>query len=114
MPLYSYSCERCGTFEALKKMSQATDPGFCTQCGGSARRVIEAPFLSTMSKNRRIAHERNEKSAHEPVVMTRDQLQRSGRKRSGVLAQQGHECHGHHHNSGHHVHRSRRPWMIGH
>jgi putative FmdB family regulatory protein len=114
MPLYSYCCEQCGTFEDWRKMSQSADSALCPQCGGSARRAIEAPFLSTLSSHSRIAHERNEKSAHEPMVMGREQLQRSGLKRSEVLAQQGHSCHGHHHNSRHHVHRSRRPWMIGH
>ena len=45
MPLYEYSCERCGkTFEARQKFSDeplTTHEG----CGGAVKRLISAPAL---------------------------------------------------------------------
>jgi hypothetical protein len=69
--------------------------------------------------NNRIAHGRNERAADQPMVMTKDQLDSSGPKRArmpGCHHHRGH-AHGHgdaHGNSGFQVHKSDRPWMIGH
>ena len=106
MPVYSYDCTRCGEFEDWRSMSEASDPSACPDCGALAPRAISAPNLATMPRNNRIAHERNEKSADEPRVMSREQHQRMGRTRS----------HDHHHHNGKaHAHRSNgRPWMVGH
>lgn len=122
MPLYDYCCDCCGTFSAWNRMNQAAEPVACPVCDDAAQRVISAPFLNTMNPHNRIAHQRNEKSADAPAVMSRDQLGRSGSKPAG---------HAHHHGCGHHHHASRNPaverltgskayqqsdrrWMIGH
>jgi hypothetical protein len=65
-------------------------------------------MVPVLSANDRIAHARNEKSAHEPAVVRRDDLPR-------------HDTHRHQHSTSPlikrqfgEVHRSPRPWMIGH
>ncbi len=107
MPLYDYACEDCGPFRDWRPMSNAAESVACPSCSGPAGRTIATPFIANMNANTRIAHQRNEKSADEPQVMTREQVQRLGPKRSEA------QCH-HHGHGHHHTHRSSRPWMIGH
>ncbi len=112
MPLYDYACEACGEFRAWQPMSQSMATVDCPTCGDPAMRSVAAPFIASMNPNTRIAHQRNEKSAHEPQVMSHVQLERTSVKRSHAL--------GHHHHGdcsakgGPREHRSSRPWMIGH
>ena len=112
MPRYDYSCAHCGPFTAWRPMSEYAAPSECPGCGGPAPREIGAPFIAGMNPDSRIAHERNERSAHEPRVMSRGQMERLGSRRSGG----GPERHAHHHEAGGHGHHrhSGRPWMIGH
>ena len=106
MPLYSYTCERCGEFEDWRSMSQWDEPAVCGHCGSSAPRAVSAPNLATMPRNTRIAHARNETAAHEPQVV---------RKKTHT-----HDANAHPHRHGGHAHRHARshghgrPWMIGH
>ncbi|MYK57918.1 MAG: hypothetical protein F4027_04665 [Rhodospirillaceae bacterium] len=72
----------------------------CPSCEKLAPRGISSPFLSDMDPNNRIAHGRNEKSAHEPKV--------------GNVKKHDHSHHGHGHGKHRHVHKGSRPWMIGH
>ena len=111
MPRYDYSCERCGPFEAWRPMSEYSAPSDCPSCGSPAPRMVTAPFIANMNPHTRIAHERNEKSAHEPRVMSRGEMNRLGTKRSGGATHDHH-----HHGHGRHAHHrhSGRPWMIGH
>lgn len=104
MPLYDYRCPACGDFRAWRRMSEAHDPTECPHCAGRAPRAVVAPNLALMPGNRRIAHQRNEKSAHEPKVV-------SGR---GVHAAHAHHGHSHAHGHGHQHGTGGRPWMIGH
>ena len=110
MPRYDYSCERCGSFEAWRPMSEYSAPSDCPSCGNPSPRKVTAPFIADMNPHTRIAHERNEKSAHEPRVMSRGEMNRLGTKRSGGATHHHHHGHGSH---AHHRH-SGRPWMIGH
>lgn len=114
MPLYDYACDDCGPFREWRGMSEAGSPAECPSCSGPSGRTVSAPFLAAMNPYTRIAHQRNEKAAHEPQVMTRAQLDKSGRRRS---PSHGH-AHGHgngqdHHGPGH-IHRSSQRWMLGH
>ena len=93
MPLYDYNCEECGPFTELRSMSRSSDPMSCPTCGKAAERTLTAPFIADMDPKNRIAHQRNEKSAHEPRVV------------SGKPAGHGHGGGRHH---------ARRPWAIGH
>ena len=68
-------------------------------------------MLTVLSSNNRIAHERNERSAHEPKVVRREDLPRDRRQHddhhgvSPLIKQQFGD-----------VHKSPpdRPWMVGH
>lgn len=105
MPLYDYRCPDCGEFRAWGAMSEAAAPVACPDCRRLAPRAVVAPSLALMNPRNRIAHQRNEKSAHEPQVVSRP-------------AHQGSHA-GHAHGHGHHHHQHKhgmgsRPWMIGH
>jgi putative FmdB family regulatory protein len=71
MPVYEYECETCGVFTALRKMSESNEPAFCDECGCESPRIMSAPRLAVLDKTQRVAHERNEKSAHDPKVAKR-------------------------------------------
>ena len=114
MPIYGYDCDSCGPFTDMQPMSRASEPMPCPDCGEAAPRSVSAPFIANMDPNNRIAHQRNEKSAHEPRVA------------SGTPSGHGHP-HSHPHGHGH-SHGARRntglgeglrnthtrPWSIGH
>jgi len=42
MPLYDYSCPRCGRFSALRPMAQHDQPQPCPQCGAISARMLSA------------------------------------------------------------------------
>ena len=109
MPLYDYACEGCGPFRDWQPMSAASAPVECPTCGVPAPRAITAPFIANMNPNSRIAHQRNEKSADAPEVMSRKEMDRLGAKRAGARGRH-HHGHAHRHGHGH----SGRPWMVGH
>jgi len=123
MPLYDYECPSCGTFRAWTNLADAQAASACPACGATAPRAVAMPFLARMNPHTRVAHARNEKAAHEPMVMSRQELQASGRKRSAVFGDNRarlnhHGCH-HHRQKGtgnglRRAHNSTRPWMIGH
>jgi len=71
MPVYEYECDTCGVFTALRKMSESAAPAACEECGCESPRIMSAPRLAVMDKSQRVAHERNEKSAHDPKVAKR-------------------------------------------
>lgn len=71
MPLYEYHCAACGNFTVLRKISESNMPASCETCGGTSKRVISAPHLALLGQAQRIAHQRNEKSAHEPGSLRR-------------------------------------------
>lgn len=74
MPLYDYTCARHGAFRAWRPMSESDLATDCPECGGLSPRQIAMPYLRQVSRSVRIAHERNERSAEEPRVMSREQL----------------------------------------
>ena len=101
MPLYDYHCETCGPFRQFRSISNRATLAECEECGTSAVRVLTAPQLSLMSSNNRIAETRNEKSAHEPGVVTVMKPEEKRPKAPKPMHAQGHA----------HAHR---PWMVGH
>ena len=111
MPLYDYECLTCGDFREWRNMSEWEASVPCPHCSLPAPRRAAAPMLAVLSKNNRIAHERNERGAHEPKVVRRE-----------VLSPH-HRHHGHQHDISPllkqqfgDVHKSPpdRPWMVGH
>lgn len=43
MPLYEFTCERCGkSFEELKSLADRDEPGICPDCGAEAKRELSS------------------------------------------------------------------------
>jgi putative FmdB family regulatory protein len=99
MPLYEFSCPSCGAFEQVRPMAQAGDPLGCPRCGAPAQRRFSAPGGRQMAAALSAAHERNERSAHEPA--------RASRAEVDAAKARGRPLHAHHHGP-------QRPWQIGH
>jgi putative FmdB family regulatory protein len=74
MPLYDYICNLCGPIREWGTITDASKSIICATCQSEARRVITAPNLALMADGKRAAHLRNERSAHEPRLMRREQL----------------------------------------
>ena len=56
MPIYDYACDACGTFTAMRPMSQFRDPCACPECGtGAPRTFLSAPALTRGDPGRRVA-----------------------------------------------------------
>ena len=66
MPMYEYACRDCGTFSAMRRMAECSQPTDCPDCGAASARIISAPRLSLISSHARVAHETNERSADRP------------------------------------------------
>lgn len=68
MPVYDYKCREHGVFFELATMSESDQPCACPTCGSMAARVIMLPpEILAMQKERKHAHEVNEKNQHEPT-----------------------------------------------
>ena len=91
MPIYAFSCTSCGLFDVARAMADAAEPAPCPTCGGQARRVFTPPGLPLLAKPVRRAFDLEEKSTHEPEVVT----QKKGRPMP-------------------HVHARTPPWVLGH
>ena len=67
MPFYDYDCKDCGPFTGLASMQDYASPCTCPSCATPAPRVLlTAPTLANMNRDRRHAHETNERSADTP------------------------------------------------
>ena len=75
MAIYEFTCEDCGPFELLRPMAEAAAPASCPSCGTTARRVFTPPGLTVLTAPMRHVLNEEDKSAHEPDVVT----QRRGR-----------------------------------
>lgn len=71
MPFYEYECATCGVFTALRRMSESGEPALCGECASVSPRIMSAPSLAVLGGAQRAAHDRNERSAHEPKVTRR-------------------------------------------
>jgi putative FmdB family regulatory protein len=91
MPVYAFTCAACGGFELMRPMAQAAEPAPCPTCGTEARRVFTPPGLALLAQRVRGVLDMEEKSAHEPAVVT----EKRGRPRA-------------------HAHGSTPPWVVSH
>lgn len=121
MPLYEYECGSCGSFSALRKMSESGLPMDCESCGSESARIISVPYFALLAKAKKAAYELNEKSANEPKAIKRSGCGCSGthtcqttnsqpnakKENKFIPTQQG---------SGFQMQtkRTARPWMLGH
>ncbi len=101
MPLYDYLCDCGNSLQLLRPIAARDDAVDCERCGGGAARTIAAPRLAVLTASNRRAHERNERSAHEPRRYSRPPPAEPVAPRKQAAA-----C-GHAHPQG-------RPWMLGH
>ena len=70
MALYAFECAACGPFDVSRPMAEAGAPAACPACGAAGRRVFTSPGLARMPRGLRRARDREEKSAHEPEVVS--------------------------------------------
>jgi putative FmdB family regulatory protein len=70
MPVYDFTCVRCGDFRELLAIDERNQPVACPNCAGLSQRLILAPNLALMSPIKRKANAINEKSRHEPRMST--------------------------------------------
>ena len=119
MPLYEYECEACGVFTALRKISESAEPVPCESCGCESPRIISVPRLATMGKAQRQAHERNERSAHEPRMSRKSSCGCSGSHTCGAGGMASKPAQKVNPETGKpalqmQTKRTARPWMVGH
>lgn len=67
MPIYQYSCIRCGPFEKLLSIGARGGSMCCPKCDAHCVRDVVSPYVAVMPASKRQAHARNEESAHAPV-----------------------------------------------
>ncbi|MDF1629464.1 MAG: zinc ribbon domain-containing protein [Alcanivoracaceae bacterium] len=73
MPVYDYKCNEHGLFNTLATIDDADKPVACPTCEALSPRVIVLPKkVVNMDPATKAAHERNERSRHEPVFSTAD------------------------------------------
>ena len=70
MPVYDYTCQRCGDFGCLRTIDERNLPAPCPHCAAVGQRLILAPSLALMNPLGRKAATTNEKSRHEPRIST--------------------------------------------
>jgi putative FmdB family regulatory protein len=117
MPLYDYQCEECGSFTAIRKMSESDLEMECPGCGTSSARVITAPQLAILGKAQRSAYERNEKSAHEPKIARRSSCGCNGThtcSTSGKTSKSAEKKAAKTNGFEMQTKKTARPWMLGH
>lgn len=78
MPRYEYRCSACGPFARHVSISRYLELANCPSCGTASPRAVSSPFITRLAPGLVKAHLRNEKAADEPMVMHRNQFERTG------------------------------------
>ena len=91
MPVYEYQCDDHGVFEVLKSLAEYAEPAACPSCDVTATRLLSTPHLSGLARPNMIAHERNERSRHEPrrVKSTHDHAHPHHREARAIASAKG-------------------------
>ena len=100
MPLYEYDCRKHGVFEQLGSIADRDATVRCPECKQTTKRVLSPTQRPVLARGERIARERNERSQHEPRIV-------SSQNRPSPPAETKQPPARHQHAGG-------RPWMIGH
>lgn len=108
MPLYEYQCRKCGPFTEIRSVDRSGLPADCPECGRASAKIFPIINLRTMRPENRMAHERNERSAHAPHVCGAGcshgpSKPKAARVKSGDRPALQSS-----------TKRNRRPWMLGH
>jgi putative FmdB family regulatory protein len=67
MPIYEYECAAHGRFDELRGFDACHDPADCPACGAACARAVSLPRAPVLDQAIVRAHDRNEKSRHEPA-----------------------------------------------
>jgi putative FmdB family regulatory protein len=90
MPVYAFTCPGCGAFDLMRPMAESAAPALCPTCGSQARRLFTPPGVARLARPALRALEMEEKSAHEPEIVTekggRPRPHRHGRQPPWVLS----------------------------
>ena len=70
MAIYEYRCDRDGPFEVMRPLGTAPESIACPECAGEAGRVFSTPMLSRAPRALVAALDHEEKTRHEPDVVT--------------------------------------------
>jgi putative FmdB family regulatory protein len=70
VPIYEFTCARCGTFDVARSVSEVAEPARCPGCGDAGRRRFTPPGVALLSTPVRRGLELEERSAHEPAVVS--------------------------------------------
>lgn len=68
MPVYEFECTQHGRFDELRGFSQSADPAPCPVCSTSCARAVSLPRAPVLDASMVRAHDRNERSRHEPAT----------------------------------------------
>ncbi|MEF7615140.1 zinc ribbon domain-containing protein [Aquincola sp. MAHUQ-54] len=113
MPTYDYRCDRCGPFDAVRRIADREQPLPCPNCGADSPRTwLAAARVSDMDTGLRLAMETNERARHEPQRSSDYARLKhpsgcgccSGARRSATVTG----------GNGNKAFPSKRPWMISH
>ena len=70
MAIYEYRCERDGAFEVTRPIGTAPSSIACPVCASQAGRVFSSPMISLAPRALVAALDHEEKTRHEPDVVT--------------------------------------------
>ena len=70
MPTYVYRCPSCGPFDVIKTMAETDASQDCAGCGTPSRRLYSPPAVRRVAAPLAGALGAQERSAHEPQVVT--------------------------------------------
>lgn len=115
MPLYDYKCKDHGVFYGLQTMDKYDQPVPCPECGQLSARIIRiAPEILTMAKEKKTAHETNERAQHEPITSSSEQRKHDHQhqKQCGCHKEKSSKLF--YTAQGEKMFPSMRPWMISH
>ena len=71
MPLYEYECKRHGAFELWRRMHESRSDARCPECGRAAPRILSLSSVAQVGESERKARDRNERSRHEPRLVSK-------------------------------------------
>ncbi|SFU16093.1 FmdB family zinc ribbon protein [Sedimentitalea nanhaiensis] len=74
MPIYTYTCNDCGTFDTWRTIVDATNEINCPICTKPSPRQVALPGLNLMNSTLRGYMSRSEKSGNEPRVVNKKHL----------------------------------------
>ena len=116
MPVYDYKCPDHGVFNDLATLAESDKPCPCPQCGVLSSRIIRLPpELFTMDKDKKQAHELNERNQHEPTFSCSERRQHDHQHKHGCGSQRKlNQSKLFYTAQGEKMFPSMRPWMISH